>query len=293
MDQTFLIDDFLNNDEISVGFYVESRDINMHSHEFYEISYVYEGRGTHYQKDGHEPIRTGEFIFLSPGVSHCIKSPAPNTGSWVRVCNMLITPSYLNELRKRISSIRELDEYSLKNKIFGGEPFCIHLKDDSQSIYRLLMTAAHEYNHYSDCSGEIITNSAASLLMYIIRLYEKEIKHETVTSTKNEVIDDLLKFISTNFGSRLTLDYLAAYAHLSPEYLSRYFKRRTGMNISDYITRVRIDKAKYRLRTNNWAINDICEYCGYQSISAFQKAFKKAVGMSAGEYRKKSGLPEG
>lgn len=122
--------------------------------------------------------------------------------------------------------------------------------------------------------------------MYIIRLYEKTIKNETVTTTKNEVIDDLVKYITFNFGSSLTLEYLAEYAHLSPEYLSRYFKKCTGVNLSDFIAETRIEKAKYRLHTSNWSITDICEYCGYRSASNFQKAFKKAVGMSAGEYRK-------
>lgn len=124
--------------------------------------------------------------------------------------------------------------------------------------------------------------------MYIIRLFEKAIKNETITTTKNELIDDLVKYITSNFCSNLTLDYLAEYTHLSSEYLSRYFKKCTGMNISDFITETRIEKAKYRLRTSNWSINDIREYCGYRSISNFQKAFKKAVGMTAGKYRRNS-----
>lgn len=160
------------------------------------------------------------------------------------------------------------------------------MKDDSESVYHLLMTAAHEYKHFSDGSDEIIENSALNLLLYIIRLYEKTIKNETVTTTKNEVIDDLVKYINSNFGSNLSLDYLAEFVHLSPEYLSRYFKKCTGVNISDFIAETRIERAKYRLRTGSWSVTDISEYCGYRSISNFQKAFKKAVGMSAGEYRK-------
>jgi AraC-like DNA-binding protein len=151
----------------------------------------------------------------------------------------------------------------------------------------MIMTIAHEYKHFTDGSREIIQNVAESLLIYILRLYERRITNETVTTTKNEMIDDLIKYIRYNFGSNITLEFLAAYAHLSPEYLSRYFKKCTGKKLSDFITETRIEKAKYRLRTSTQTINDICEYCGYRSISNFQKAFKKAVGMSAGEYRKK------
>lgn len=287
MAQKFLKRDFFNNDEkISAGFYMEHKEINMHSHEFWEISYVYEGRGTHHYEDGRtEPIREGEFILLSPDVAHCITSPTEK-GSWVRVCNLLITQEYIDGLKKRFETVHALDEYPLKNMIFSRSPFCIHLKDESGNVHNLLMTAAHEYRHFSDCSSEIIENSVVSLLMHIIRLHEETIKSKTVATSKNEVIDDLVKYITSNFGSSLTLEYLAEYAHLSPEYLSRYFKKCTGVNLSDFIAETRIEKAKYRLRTSNWPINDICEYCGYRSSSNFQKAFKKAVGMSAGEYRK-------
>jgi len=288
MEQKFLNRDFFNHDEkIKAGFYMEHRELHMHSHEFWEISHVYEGRGTHYFADGGTvPIKEGEFVLLSPDVPHCIVSPPAGKGSWVRVCNLLMTQEYMDEIKGRILAVHALDEYVLKDMICQKTPFCIHLKDDSGSVSNLLMTAAHEYLHFSDCSREIIDQSAMSLFLYIIRLYEKTIKNETVTATKNEVVDELVRYIKSNFGSSLTLEYLAEYVHLSPEYLSRYFKKCTGVNLSDFIAQTRIEKAKYRLRTSSWTINDICEYCGYRSISNFQKAFKKAVGMSAGEYRK-------
>lgn len=288
MAQKFLVRDFFaENEEVSAGFYMEHRDINMHSHEFWEISYVYEGRGTHYFEDGRtEEIQENELVFVSPDVSHCITSPPPGRGSWVRVCNLLLTQDYMEKIIRRLQPVRELDEYSLKDMVCRKAPFCIHFRDDSGSVYHLLMTAAHEYRHFSACSREMIGNSVVSLLMYLMRQYERMVRNETVTATKNEVIDDLVKYITSNFGSDLSLDYLAEYVHLSPEYLSRYFKKCTGVNLSEFIAETRIEKAKYRLRTSAWSINDICEYCGYRSISNFQKAFKKAVGMSAGEYRK-------
>lgn len=287
MINTFLIKDYFENrKQYYADFFVEHREMNMHSHEFWEISYVYEGRGTHHFEDGRmEAIKEGEFIFISPGTSHCITSPPPERGSWVRVCNFLISPIYMDKLKERFLSLHELDEYSLRNSIKKTESFCIHLKDDSGSVNNFLMAAAHEYKHFSDCSEEIIENSALNLLIYITRLYEKALKNETVTTTKNEVIDDLLKYIKSNFSSSLTLNYLAAYTHLSPEYLSRYFKKCTSMNISDFITETRIEKAKFRLRTSNWSVHDIAAYCGYGSLANFHKAFKKTVGMTASEYR--------
>lgn len=288
--QKLLVEDYIKEGHpYFIDFFIEHREKNLHSHEFWELSYVYEGRGTHYLANGKsEPIKEGDFLLISPGSSHCITSPPASEGSWVRVCNFLLTQEYIDNLKKRLLTLRELDEYSLRNAVKDNTSFCIHLTDDSGSINRLMMTAAHEYKHFSDGSAEIIENTALNLFIYITRLYERMLRNENVSTTKNEVIDDLLKYINSNFGSNITLDYLAAYAHLSPAYLSRYFKKCTGMKLSDYIIHTRIEKAKYMLRTNNYSINDICLYCGYRSIGNFQKAFKKATGMTAGEYRQRN-----
>lgn len=288
MEQTFLNKDYFDNNlPYHAGFYIEHRERNMHSHEFYEISYVYEGRGIH---DIHNAattaIQEGEFIFITPGISHCMISPPSDQGNWVRVCNLLMKQEYMDRIRKRLFFMDELNEYTLRNKFAQNTPFCLHLKDDSGCVSNLLLTAAHEYRHFTDGSDTVIENTALSLLIYITRLYERSLTGEKVTSTKNDIIDELIKYMKSNFGFRLTLDYLAAYVHLSPEYLSRYFKKCTGRNIFDYLTEIRIDRAKYMLRTSSVSINDISLYCGFRAISSFQKSFKKAVGMSAGEYRK-------
>ena len=131
----------------------------------------------------------------------------------------------------------------------------------------------------------MISMIALTVLIYITRIYEREIKKEKIVETKNDVIDDLIKFIRSNFKRNLTLDYLAAYVHLSPAYLSRYFKKCTGVNITDFITKTRIDRAKQILKTSNYSIQEISEFCGYKDMSNFQRVFKRLVGVSASQYR--------
>ena len=98
-------------------------------------------------------------------------------------------------------------------------------------------------------------------------------------------IDELLKYISINYGSKLSLDLLAANMHLSREYLCRYFKKHTGKTIFDYIREVRIAQAKHLLRTSSHPIADIGAFCGYPSVSSFQRAFRAEEGISPGEFR--------
>jgi len=91
----YMRDFFQRNEKVSAGYHLEHREINMHTHEFWEISYVYEGLGTHHLEDGtSNKIKKGDFLLISPGPAHCITSPPPEKGSGVRVCNILISPLY-------------------------------------------------------------------------------------------------------------------------------------------------------------------------------------------------------
>lgn len=69
----------------------------------------------------------------------------------------------------------------------------------------------------SEGSDIIIGNELLSLIIYISRLYQQKINNEYIRNTKKEPIDDLIKYIGSNFGSPLTLEYLAEYVHLTSD----------------------------------------------------------------------------
>lgn len=289
MDNILLSQDiFKPNEQVCAFFCVEQREKNIHSHDFWEISYVYEGRGNHYTSDDNKTLlKENEFVFLSPGTKHCITSPPKNKGALIRVCNCLITQDYLNRALKKYFMINELDGFSFNNLISQKNPFCLQLSDDSNTVYNTLMMIAHEYNHFTSGSEIIISNAVIHFLIQTARIYEAKQSNKISIHTKNEVMDELIKYIKSNFGSKLSLEFLAEHTHFSREYLSRYFKQYTGQNISDFLTDIRINKAKSLLRSTTHSINDISMYCGYPSISNFQKAFKRLTLLSPSAYRKK------
>ena len=79
---------------------------------------------------------------------------------------------------------------------------------------------------------------------------------------------------------------LAAMIYLHPDYLSHVFKDETGMSLSEYITRKRIDYAMMLLEKTNRSVSAIAAKCGYASLAYFTKTFKRIIGMSPKEYRK-------
>ncbi len=92
-------------------------------------------------------------------------------------------------------------------------------------------------------------------------------------------------FIHEHLGEELSLTRVAAFVTISPNYLSEEFKRVTGFNFVDYIARTRVEQACELLTNSNLRISEIAFEVGFQSLSQFNRTFKKLSGKSPTEYR--------
>jgi len=288
METRYSSKDFFDiNEEIRVFFCSAHTKKNMHSHAFWEIVYVYEGAALIHTDTGMKKLYPGNFVLLKPNTTHSITLLQENTKASMWMCDCIFTQNYFNQVMREFFEQKELSCYTLYNILTNKETLSIKLSDDNaQNIKHLLWMLAHEYNHYTVGSDVIMKHALMDLFVYITRLYEYETANLSNVVSKSHEIDELAKYIRSNFSYNLSLDFLAQHMNLSREYLCRYFKKHMGKTISEYLLEVRMEKAKQMLRTTSYSISDICEYCGYSSISNFQKAFKKVTGVSPSSYRK-------
>ncbi|MDO5010031.1 MAG: AraC family transcriptional regulator [Intestinibacter bartlettii] len=98
-------------------------------------------------------------------------------------------------------------------------------------------------------------------------------------------IKDTFNFINLNLSSNLTVKKVANEIGLSPDHLTRLFKKETGMNIITYINKKRIDTALELLKTTDLSIAEIGDLIGLNNTSYFYTLFKKETGMSPKQYR--------
>lgn len=106
---------------------------------------------------------------------------------------------------------------------------------------------------------------------------------------EQHVIYEIAKYIEQHYDEEITLHDIAARFFLSREYISRKFKQAMGENLSDYIERIRMDKAKLLLLNPGLRIAKIAEMVGYRDDKYFSKVFKKLEGLSPNEYRRAQG----
>lgn len=104
-----------------------------------------------------------------------------------------------------------------------------------------------------------------------------------------KVIKQVREYIDEHYGTPVTLQELASKFRLHPDLLARHFKRETGHNLKDYLTRLRMDKAKTLLSGHTLRVHEVAEAVGFADEKYFSKAFKKHVGLTPSEYRKRRG----
>ena len=101
----------------------------------------------------------------------------------------------------------------------------------------------------------------------------------------NDIIKTAKKYIDDHFDKEISLDDVSRIVNISPYYFSKIFKEESGLNFIEYLTNIRIDKAKKLLESSNMSIKEICISCGYTDPNYFSRSFKKNVGVTPTEYK--------
>lgn len=99
------------------------------------------------------------------------------------------------------------------------------------------------------------------------------------------VIARAKQFIADHQTEELTLDQVAKSVHTSKFYFCKMFKKATGINFTDYLSRVRTERAKNLLLNRNLRVSEIAYEVGFQSLTHFNRVFKRILGQSPTDYR--------
>lgn len=129
----------------------------------------------------------------------------------------------------------------------------------------------------SNTAEEYITSQLYLLFSQLFRVTER--KSDYVTIIKN--------YVSANRDANITVESVRNLVNLNRQYLSTLFKKESGVTIQQYIISVRVEKAKLLLK-KGISVTEAAMECGYESVYAFSKAFKRVVGIPPSEFQRLS-----
>ena len=121
-----------------------------------------------------------------------------------------------------------------------------------------------------------IQNTIKSFVSEFSKINDKEID-----------VNNILEYINDNFTNPLiSLDFLSDEFNNDSKYLSALIKNKLGIGFHEYITNLRIDKAKVLLTTTDLSQQDILEQCGFTNRQTFSRVFKKTTGSTPSDYKR-------
>lgn len=108
----------------------------------------------------------------------------------------------------------------------------------------------------------------------------------SLQSRKNSTLNrEIISYIGEHYTTDLSLTDIANKFHMSYKYFSRYFKNTFNTTLSDYIMKLRLERAELLLSQAELSVTEISLQTGFNNISFFIRSFKKAYGMTPLQYR--------
>lgn len=171
----------------------------------------------------------------------------------------------------------------------------LSLKKKSQIYNEIVVTLKNIINQHDI----VIANSSADLIIellktqnandsdiqgYIHNMLDAIEEQFKLNSTKVDIVS-IIKYIDQHYTEDLSLDELAELYQTSAKYLSKRIKQYLNTPFKEYLTQLRINKAKEYLENTDITITELYAAVGFQNRNTFTRAFKLKVGLSATEYR--------
>jgi len=116
--------------------------------------------------------------------------------------------------------------------------------------------------------------------------------HEALREApRSQVLQQAERYILEHFTEPLTVQAIAEHVYLTPEWLSTLFKKNHDCTVLDYVTRLRMEKAKELLKDVSLKIYQIGGMVGYKDTVYFSRLFRRLTGVTPKEYRNQRGIP--
>ncbi|SIR57889.1 iron complex transport system substrate-binding protein [Paenibacillus macquariensis] len=150
-------------------------------------------------------------------------------------------------------------------------------------LYRHVDSMYEEWNR-----RQILERFHVKILFYqFVYTLVQQLKLQGVASKETDMVEEIIQYIHEHFNVSISLESLAERWNYSIQYLSRQFKHRTGRSPIEYVIQARMAKAKELIIRTDATTQEIALSVGYSDGFYFARLFKKQVGMTPGQYKKK------
>ncbi|MBQ2968081.1 MAG: AraC family transcriptional regulator [Clostridia bacterium] len=225
----------------------------------WHIFFTASGEGSFFTANSKHKLSTKTLMLIKPGEAH---KYMPLSQKW--------------ETRWILFSGNNID--NLMSALGITETTAITVEDEgllSKSFHSIFSICKNSYDAIT------VSHLLYSLLCEISKWHAKE-KEVVLCDAVQRATD----YMAWNYNKIITLNEIADFSHVSPQYLCRLFKKHFDMRPFEYLNKIRVQRAQEMLMTSNKKISEIASLCCFESPSYFTKTFKTHAGISPSEFSK-------
>ncbi len=247
-----------------------------HFHPEFELTFIEAPQGTRRVGNHVGQFEGSDLVFIGSNIPHLNFDYGIRT-EYKKVVLQIKEDFFKNDFvtTPELSAIYQLFENSKKVICFNG------------TTKELVGKRLKEIHHLPNFEQFI---EVLSLFQMLATSNEKMFLHELpfddfYNNKEQNRLKIVYAFIENNFQRNITIDEMGQLTHLSKAAFCRYFKKMTRLTFTEFLNQFRIEQAK-RLLKEDKNVTETCYECGFESLSYFNRIFKKVVGQNPIQFKK-------
>ena len=254
--------------------------IRMHSHPFFEMVYVLQGKVIHNFNGTEQVMSEGDYFVMDFDEQHGYR---PYQNEEVTYLNIYFFSDFIDAAMRNILRLDDLIEHYLikfNRQYLHTEP-TKRIYHDNGELRPLIDHMITEFQDKRAGYTEIIRCHVIQMLISIMR----QCSTNELLASDHDITRSLIEYIKTHSNERCTLGDAAVSLNFSLPYISRRFKKDTGKTFSSYLQDVRINNSCRLLANTDLPIETVANQVGYTDMKHFHQLFRERTGTTPRAYR--------
>lgn len=251
-----------------------------HFHDTYELYFLLKGERYYFIEKETYHVKTGDVVLINRQQVH--KTSQAGNESHDRIL-LQISGRVLDPWLKKAGL------YPME-KLFGDYYGVTRLSEvEWEEMKALLMGIREELKLHRERYEVMVRLKLSQILLMVYRNRKKSVLKEmppTVQTAKHGKVHEVAEYLTFHCETGESLEQLAERFYISKSYLSRIFREVTGFSVNEYRNLARVRKARELLANSAYSITEISEILGFESITYFERIFKKHTDVTPLKYRK-------
>lgn len=254
----------------------------LHFHNYMEIGFCYDGLGVVILDEEKVPYSAGMFTVIPKNFPHNTESENFSLSRWEYL--FIDVDAFLREVYRDNHIFAEDLTAVINSRAWAVEA---HRYTETAE---LICAIIEEMRYKKEFYVESVRGLILSLLMHIARMNHKVINKNVSNKVRKQSsgvsqMSYALHHIGKHYAEEMTIGDLAAISHMSETHFRRVFQKTMNMTPSDYLNLVRVQMACEHMKKSTDSMEMVAEKCGFQSVSTFNRNFKKVLGITPYQWK--------